>query len=493
MEDIHDSSLESRIYSISSEKNEPINEELLAANEKNDYLTDLFDRNNNSPINVGAILVANSESVRASTLQKYLDATILQAVNFKELCEQADILNQKLIQHGLAESISQSLDSRGVLKLPLFNSHHPSLLYTGEATPKEISVIDVVSRLNLSPIKKFTAKTGTNIGNGEGDGYLEFQFRNIFGGGERAKLDFTKGTKTHSSYVLNYTQPVTPWWIWDSLVFKNSRQMGNNNSIELLVKGFRTNLRSGFIGGETLNHELFYETEWRTSKVKSTNASDTLLFQAGNDLKCSLGHTLVFDNRENPVSPSQGSFVKLSNELALGKFLKSQLELSHHKSWLKNDFITMSCTMKSGYIKNLHPQAVPINTYDKFQNGGANDIRSFRIMGLGPKDIFDSVGGDTFMAYGVSIFSRIPIKKISQSNFRLHWFLNGGKLINHNNMSPLTLVKNISSQHSLSTGIGIVLRHPVARFELNFTLPLACHSGDMIRKGFQYGIGISFL
>ena len=46
---------------------------------------------------------------------------------------------------------------------------------------------------------------------------------------------------------------------------------------------------------------------------------------------------------------------------------------------------------------------------------------------------------------------------------------------------------------SMSTGIGLVYAHPVARFELNFSLPLVQRKGENARKGFQFGIGINFL
>lgn len=457
------------------------------------YVRELLDKNSTSPVNVAAVLVSDSHSIRPEVLQRYLDATILQAANFKQLYEQADTLNLKLLQHGFAENVSQSLDSRGSLKLPLINSQYPSLIYGSQDIPNGISVIDIISRVNIIPIKKFMAKTGTNIGNGEGDGYLQFQLRNIFGGGEQLKLDITKGTKTHSSYLLDYGQPVTPWWTLNSLLLKNSRQVGNNNAIDLLVRGFRTSLKSNFQEQGSINHELFYEAEWRTSKLCSSHSSDTLLFQAGDDIKSSLGHTLAIDNRDSPVAPSRGNLFKLSNELAIGKYWKGQVEISRNNSWLKDDFLGSCCTLRSGYIQNLSSSRKPINTYDKFHNGGANDIRSFQIMGLGPKDLYDSIGGDAFVAYGVSLFSRLPIKRWSHSNFRLHWFFNGGKLISHNNAPMSNILEQLASEHSTSVGFGILLRHQVARFELNFTLPLTCHTGDAVRKGFQYGIGISFL
>lgn len=494
MDEFEQSSIEGRVIELSnSSRKEPQDEANELQAQQQNYMAQLLKSTSKTPIVVSTVLASDHKSIRPEVLQKYLDATILQATSFSQLCEQADLLNIRLIQHGMAENVSQSLDSRGIVRLPLIRHHYPSLVYESQSIPGELSVIDIISRLNIVPIKRFTAKTGTNIGNGEGDGYLQFQLRNMFGGGEQLKFDITKGTKTHSSYLLDYGQPVTPWWMFNSMLFKNSRQFGNSNSIDMLIRGFRTSLRSGFQETGAMNHEIFYEAEWRTSQLSSLHASDTLLFQAGDDIKSSLGHSLAIDKRDSPIAPTSGSLLKLTNELALGKYWKSQVEVSQNNSWLKDNFIGSCCTFRSGYIANLNSSKKAVNTFDKFHNGGANDIRSFQIMGLGPKDLFDSIGGDAFVAYGVSFFSRLPIKKWSHSNFRLHWFLNGGKLINHNNASLTTVAKQLASQHSTSIGFGILLRHQVARFELNFTLPLTVHSGDAMRKGFQYGIGISFL
>lgn len=46
---------------------------------------------------------------------------------------------------------------------------------------------------------------------------------------------------------------------------------------------------------------------------------------------------------------------------------------------------------------------------------------------------------------------------------------------------------------SMSAGVGLVYAHPVARFELNFSLPLVLRKGEEGRKGLQFGIGINFL
>ena len=45
----------------------------------------------------------------------------------------------------------------------------------------------------------------------------------------------------------------------------------------------------------------------------------------------------------------------------------------------------------------------------------------------------------------------------------------------------------------MAAGFGIVYAHPVARFELNFGLPLIMRRGEEGRKGLQFGVGLNFL
>lgn len=460
----------------------------LLQKQQEDYITDLLLKNYSTPIRISSVIVNSGESISNNALQSYLDATIFQATNFHQLIKQSDILHYRLVGNGLVENMVQTMDTRGTIDMFLHNDNMFSTKYDNNIL-KTISILDIIPTIQILPVKKFLAKTGTNIGNGEGDGYIQFQWRNILGGGEKFTFDATKGTKTRSSYLLNYTQPLSPWWMMDTSIFKNARQLGNS---ELLLRGLKSSLRSGFYGNR-LNYEFHWENLWRTTRATHQNASDSLLFQAGDDFKSSVCSTISFDSRDNSILASKGSLVKLINELAVGNFFKTTLELSQTTSWFKDNFITASYTFKSGYISNFHPSTKFIHMCDKFHNGGSNDVRGFEIMGLGPKDLHDSVGGDAFLAYGVSVFSRLPIKKWSSSNFRLHWFFNGGRLINNDNQTSIMCMKTLLHQHSLSTGIGLVFHHPIARFELNFTLPISAHSNDIIRKGFQYGIGLSFL
>ncbi|CCH59432.1 hypothetical protein TBLA_0B06060 [Henningerozyma blattae CBS 6284] len=461
-------------------------------------LNQYFSRNPTSLIQLNS-LTSNNQTIRPSILRQYVHSTISNAKSFDELYNGLDILNTKLIQHGLVTSIIPNIDTPDGFKLPsagtsTISTYFPTLPQSfSNMGSNQSSIVDLNVNLNITPIKKFLAKTGTNIGNSEGDGYLQFQLRNIFGGGEQLNFNFSKGTKIHSSYNLNYFQPITPDWLFKASLFKNSVQVGA--PIDLLSQGIRLSASSNFLSNtKTLvNHEFSTDHYLRTTKIRMNSVSDTLLFQAGNDFISKLGYSCTFDSRDHPIVSSRGTLIKLGNEFAPDRFFKTNLEIVKNKSFFRDDFITMACTFKTGYIHNFFPNSKAIHRNDKFQNGGANDIRGFQFMGLGPKDRFDSVGGDAFISYGFSVMNKIPIWKFYDSNFRFHWFVNGGKLINSNGKGLLNTFNDLSKQNSMSVGMGIVFRHPMARFELNFAIPVVTHSGDITRKGFQYGIGLSFL
>ncbi|KAL3229142.1 Sorting assembly machinery 50 kDa subunit [Nakaseomyces bracarensis] len=456
-------------------------EELEAQIQKfQDFQNGLLNKNLDTPISVVGVVSNGTETIKSHTLQKYLDDTILQATTLKQLVKNADLLSTKLVQHGLAQDVYQNFSSYAQLEAP--SSDNP------------IPVIDVVSQLNILPVKKLIAKTGTNVGNNEGEGYLEFQLKNIFGNGESLKLDILKGTAKNSSILASFVKPVNPFHVVDMNIYKNSRNLGDLCPLDLSFNGGRMSVKSELgNNAQRINQEWFYEAVTRTTKVTSDTASDSLLYQAGTDFKSSIGHSFAIDNRDSIMAPNRGNLLKLNNEVALGKYWKSQFELNKVSSWFKHDFITLSTTLKGGYIGNFHPGEKDLHINDKYMNGGPNDIRSFQSFGVGPKDLHDAIGGDTFLSYGISLFSRLPIKKISDSHFRLHWFFNGGKLINHQNKSAMDTFNALCQEHSTSVGMGIVLRHPVARFELNFSLPVTASTNDSLRKGFQFGLGMTFL
>lgn len=467
------------------------------------YIDNLLDNNANVPIkivNVRPISVteAKGNTLSPETWEVYINSTLSKCEKLSDIPTQLDILNSRLLQANLINGLHPIFHT---VKSSTFNSDNDDIsLY---------NPLMIVATLYYQPKSKFTAKTGTNITNsGQGDGYISFQSR--LPTDDIVTLDYRRDTGTNSGARFSIGSPFlkkTPFWSWTFDLFDVWKNVGVKDvGCSMGIRSWYNSPRLWNLG---INYELikrsFSSLKIHTSSMPSLsidsskkNVSEHLLIQDGTSIRHSLKGNFIWDCRDNSFAPTSGHFFKVNSELTHvedgSNFWKNAFECNKVQSWLHDNFITMSTTFRCGYIKNLtFLQNKYIHYTDKFQNGGANDIRSFQNMGIGPRHLGCNLGGDTFIAYGVSVFSKLPIKKLLESNFRLHFFFNGGKLINHNNKNWISTVSKLSQEHSTSIGAGITLRHPMARFELNFAVPLTCHSDDLQRKGFQFGLGFEFL
>jgi len=147
----------------------------------------------------------------------------------------------------------------------------------------------------------------------------------------------------------------------------------------------------------------------------------------------------------------------------------------------------------------LENDAKPSRINDRFLLGGPTDVRGFKLGGLGPRDGVDAGGGDVYAASSINLL--LPLPRVDASTpLRLHIFANAGRLLALKK-TETTTSRNVYSTvaelgngiPSLAAGVGLVYAHPVARFELNFGLPLVVRKGEEGRKGLQFGVGINFL
>lgn len=365
------------------------------------------------------------------------------------------------------------------------------------------------------------AKTGTDLGNAEGSAYANVQWRNIFGGAETLDLNASLGTRTRSAYQAAFDTPILsdPDFRFQVAGLQSATQKVSASHEEVLRGGW-TKLR--WLSSAGSMHEIGYNGFWRQVTGLATNASPTVRADAGDSFKSSITHTWTSDNRDNPTLPSRGHYTKTLLELAgFGplqgdvSFLKSEIEtqgaIPIPIPGIKGDSgVSFSTGFRAGLLyplalgSNRYPEMSRIN--DRFQLGGPVDVRGFRLSGLGPHDGGDAVGGDLYAAGSANLF--FPLPRIGADKpLRFQAFVNGGRLLALQNpekegkMTHAEVRKSVSNAvteltndlPSISAGVGLVYAHPVARFELNFSLPLVIRKGEDARKGVQFGIGINFL
>ncbi|RIB09260.1 surface antigen-domain-containing protein [Gigaspora rosea] len=193
-------------------------------------------------------------------------------------------------------------------------------------------------------------------------------------------------------------------------------------------------------------------------------------------------------------------------------FIKNEIE-SQANFPLGKGFI-FSASLRNGFLYTLNGQQSKIS--DRFFLGGAQSIRGFKLNGIGPREEKkDSLGGDLYIAGGVSPFT--PLPKLSNYPVKGHLFLNGavcsnesifvrGELIGAHNVTLLSFgiirlllaqrilssIFSLTRAPSVSAGVGIAYRSSILRLEVNFCLPLVATTSDKLKKGLQLGLGFNF-
>ncbi|KAL1881474.1 hypothetical protein VTK73DRAFT_3536 [Phialemonium thermophilum] len=416
-------------------------------------------------------------------------------------------------------------------RFDIFKSEPTIYLADARSSDPQAAGTDLDVSIRVAEKSRFIFKAGTDVGNTEGSAYTNAVWRNMFGGAETLSVNASAGTRTRSAYTATFSSPIASNPDFRVAVegFASSSQKPWASHEEVLRGG---TLRLAWLSSAGNTHALAYSAAWRQLTGLAPGASPTVRGDAGDSVKSSITHTFSRDRRDNPLLPQSGYLVRTSSELAGWgplqgdvSFSKSELELSGAvpvpfpgEKGYNRKRITLGGSFRFGMLYPLPfgysfgGRARPSRVNDRFQLGGPTDVRGFKIGGIGPHDGADSVGGDVYAAGSLNLLLPLP-RTGPESPLRLQLFANGGRLTALSNKGKGKVGKEgagldsktvwngmvsalgelVNGLPSTSAGVGLVYAHSVARFELNFSLPLVLRRGEEGRKGLQVGVGINFL
>lgn len=334
-------------------------------------------------------------------------------------------------------------------------------------------------------------------------------------------LNASAGTRTRSAYLATFDTPILSdpdkRLAVDVLASATSKPWASH---EEGLKG--AGVKYTFATKSGTQHQFGYTGVWRQVTSLAEKASPTVRGDAGDSVKSSITHTWISDQRNHPFLPSRGYLLKTVSEIAGWgplkgdvAFWKSEIETSAAVPipipGIEGDSgVSLTGGIRAGMLYPLPvgfgSNSQPSRINDRFTLGGPTDVRGFKMAGLGPHDGADAVGGDVYTAGSLNLLMPFPrVGKDTPLRFQL--FANAGRLLalkgneerggKGTNMVEKDFYGSIArlgdGLPSLAAGFGVVYAHPVARFELNFALPLVMRRGEEGRKGLQFGVGINFL
>ena len=250
------------------------------------------------------------------------------------------------------------------------------------------------------------------------------------------------------------------------------------------------NLRVGFPLTQNASMGLRYilrndSVDVSDSLCTSGSVSTSLCAQRGDRITSSLGYTVRLDRRNDPLRPTRGFYVELSQDLAGVGGDVNYLRTETNGGWyygFNKDFI-FSATGSAGYTTGWRGDSVRIN--DRFYKGG-NTFRGFETAGIGPRDNGtnrgDALGGKLY-AIGTAELT-VPTFLPEQYGIKASLFTDVGTVGLLDDVdrqtSPGVFDPNIRDDLSLraSAGLSIHWRSPMGPIRFDFSQVLAKEDYD---------------
>ncbi|NIY74197.1 outer membrane protein assembly factor BamA [Thalassospira sp. HF15] len=233
---------------------------------------------------------------------------------------------------------------------------------------------------------EFSIGAGYGTDNGA-FGQLGVRERNLLGKGQDLRLNFTLGS-TDQQVDLSFTEP---YFLDREIaagfdVYRREEDNQDESSYDEEQTGGR--LRAGYRYSEELSHSFRYTLESNSySNINRSSASRLLLAEDTDFVESALGHTLTYDKRDSTISPTEGYFARLSNDLAgLGgdeQYLRTRVEGGYYYPLDREHEWIVSTRGATGYIFGFDDDT---RISQRFMVGGSN-LRGFEAAGVGPRDI----------------------------------------------------------------------------------------------------------
>jgi len=350
----------------------------------------------------------------------------------------------------------------------------------GESPDRTIVNVDVQERS--------TGEISFGFGFSSSDGPLadiRLRERNLLGRGQDLMIGGMVSGK-RQEIDFSFEEP----YLFDTNVaagldlFKLNRNFQREASYD--VDSYGGTVRARYEMSENLRHTVRVFARSETIQNVSSNASRFIREQVGTYRTYGPGHDLLYDRRDDRFDPTDGYFIRLSQDLAGfggdSNWLRNRLSAGAYYPF-SEDFIG-SLTSESGFIYDMG-EAVRIN--QRFFVGGDN-FRGFRSAGIGPRDTStgDSLGGKRYvvgtasLSFPVGIPREVGMRTFAFSDFGSLWDTdaNGPSVVDENSIRA-------------SVGLGLSWRSPLGPIRLSVATPVVKESYDR-DEIFRFSFGSRF-
>lgn len=341
--------------------------------------------------------------------------------------------------------------------------------------------------INVDVEEKSTGELTFGAGVSSTDGVLgdiSISERNLLGRGQFLRLNFTISS-ARQEVDLGFTEP----YFLDREIAAGfdlfSMTRDGDSSTTARTFDLDTNgitLRAAYPLTEYLTHSVRYSFRQDNITDVDANASSYIKLQAGKNSTSLVGHSFIFDKRDNRFNPTEGYFVRLNQDIAgLGgdaHFIRHELRAGYFYS-VFDDEVVLKLLGRAGNILGISDD---VRVNDRFFIG-SDEIRGFKNDGVGPRDSIsdDPLGGNTYATATAEV--EFPLGLPEELGVKGAVFMDAGTLFGNDDDDSATagsVVSNILDERSLrlSTGAGIGWASPFGPVRVDFGWAVAKEDFD---------------
>lgn len=193
------------------------------------------------------------------------------------------------------------------------------------------------------------------------------------------------------------------------------------------------------------------------------------------------------DSRNNPLSPTQGEFKRLSLALSPAGDARYATVSTQYQKFvpLWSNKFSLMMNGELGWGEGLGSRPYPV--FKNFYAGGLGSVRAFEGGSLGPTDNFGTrSGGNLRINFNTEFYFPVPGSG-NDKTFRIFAFADAGNVWNTDSKYESINFNTLRS----SAGLGLSWISPVGPLKLSWGSPLRKFRGDRIER-FQFQIGTAF-
>lgn len=207
--------------------------------------------------------------------------------------------------------------------------------------------------------------------------------RNLMGTGQEVGVSVQR-SKYSFSGDINYTRPYFTGRPIDVSADIFQYQSDKRNSLVYSQSSSGFTLSAGYSITEFLNHQIHYSLSSQTISDVSNQASLSIQTLQGSFVSSTIGHSFIYDRRDNKIDPHSGYYISLTQDsTGVGgdvKNLKHTGSAGYYTPTFNDEYI-LKFLFRGGVVDGVG-QDVRSN-YAFFLGG--NNFRGFEYAGLGPR------------------------------------------------------------------------------------------------------------